>query len=249
MKPYLKILWKNWVESRSSSRAESVYTCSDFLYGVRKHQNIWAISRLLSGMVSETKARENLDKLQGSLRSSVQGNQNIIKDLKDQRIFSKRASYTIQWGSFCQDTAVPHPGSGKSRNGDTSRKNLGCAVDEDNIRAIEPSRYPNRETQRNPIIPVWKNYDIVRPRPSMAIGRPEIRPHQIRTRLKTEVSIPGADKNSTLTGISHLTCTKWRNIICPQLVASQNNISLPILNVNSLISNNVFNTDAHRQWR
>ena len=144
--PYLKSLLKNLAESRSSSCTKSVYTCSDCPYGLCKHQKMRAISRLLSRMVLKTKARENLEQLQGSLRSSVQGNPKIIKDLEDQRICSNCASRTSQCGAFLRGAAGPHHGAGKSCNGNISRQNLGRAVDKDNIGAIEPSRYPNRET-------------------------------------------------------------------------------------------------------
>ena len=94
----------------------------------------------------ERKARENLEQLQGSLNSSSQGNLKIIKDLEDQRICREHASRKIQCGAFKWYAAGPHPGAGKSSNGNTSLQNLGCAVDEDDIRALERSHYPNRET-------------------------------------------------------------------------------------------------------
>ena len=81
--------------------------------------------------------------------------------------------------------------------------------------------WPWNSKQRNPRIPVWKSWDIVWPRPSTAIGRPAIQPHQIKTRPKTAMYIQRTDKNSTLTGISHLTNTRWRNHTYQQLVASQ----------------------------
>ena len=65
-----------------------------------------------------------------------------------------------------------------------------------------------------------KNRDIVQPWPSTAIRRPEIRPRQIQTQTKTTMSTPRAE-NSTLTGTAPLTATRWRNLTCPQLVASQ----------------------------
>ena len=98
-------------------------------------------------MVPKKKAREILEKLQGSLRSSVQGNPKIIKDLEYRSICSKRASRTNQCGGFHQDAAGLHPGAGKSRNGKTSRQNLGRAVYKEDIGALEPSHDHNRETR------------------------------------------------------------------------------------------------------
>ena len=66
-----------------------------------------------------------------------------------------------------------------------------------------------------------KNREIIWPRPSTAIRRPATRPHQIRTRTKTEIFIQRAEKNSTLTGTDPLTATRWRKLTRPQLVASQ----------------------------
>ena len=102
-------------------------------------------------MVSETKAQENLEQLQGSLRSSLQGFPNIIKDLKDRRLCSKRASRTIQCGAFHRDAAGPHPVASDSRNGNTSRQNLVRAVDKDYLGDINPSHYPNGETRDSAI--------------------------------------------------------------------------------------------------
>ena len=159
-KPSLKILLKNWVESRSSSGAKSVYTCSDCLYGVRKYRKMRDISRWLPRMVPKAKAQENLEQLQGSLHSSVQGNPKIIKDIEDQRICSKCARYTSQCGAFQRYAAGPHNGAGKPRNDDTIQQNLSCTVDEDNLGALEPSRYPNCKTRNS----------AVRERPSKNIG-------------------------------------------------------------------------------
>ena len=53
--------------------------------------------------------------------------------------------------------------------------------------------------------------------------------------------------------IGHTTCyrqwnhTRARRV--DKLQRTTNHIALPILQVNSLISNDVFNTDAHHQWR
>ena len=66
-----------------------------------------------------------------------------------------------------------------------------------------------------------KNRDIVQPRPSTAIGHPEIRPRQIQTQTKTAMCTPRADKNSTLTGTDPITATMWRNFTRPRLVSSQ----------------------------
>ena len=47
---------------------------------------------------------------------------------------------------FSPRCSRPHPGAGKYHNGKTSRQNLCRAVDEDDLGALEPSRYSNRET-------------------------------------------------------------------------------------------------------
>ena len=149
--PIWRVSWENWVQSRSSNRAKSVYACSDFLHGVRKHRKMRAISRWLSRMVSETKAWKNMEQLQGSLCSSLQGDPKIIKDLKDWRMCRKRACRTSQCGTFHQYAAGPNPGAGESRNVDTSRQNLGCSTHEYDLGAINPSRYPNRKTRDSAI--------------------------------------------------------------------------------------------------
>ena len=66
-----------------------------------------------------------------------------------------------------------------------------------------------------------KNWYIVQPRPSTPIGRPAIRLRQIQTQTDTKICISRAEKNSTLTGNSHLTSTRWRKCTRPQPVASQ----------------------------
>ena len=66
-----------------------------------------------------------------------------------------------------------------------------------------------------------KNRDIVWPRPSTAIGIPAIRPHQIRIRSKTAMSIRVSETNSTLKGISHIKGTRSRSHTRPQVVASR----------------------------
>ena len=151
-----------------------------------------------------------MEQLQGSLRLSLQGNPKIIKEIEDQRLCSKCTQRTSQCGTFHQYAAGPHPGAGKSRNGDTIRQNLSFSDHEDGIRAIKPTCYPNRETHDSaiPERPSEKNREIVRPRPSTTIGRPEIRPHQIRTLPKTAMSIQGADTNSNLMDIAHFTGTR-----------------------------------------
>ena len=60
-----------------------------------------------------------------------------------------------------------------------------------------------------------KNRDIVQPRPSMDIGRPEIRPRQIQPQANIEMCTPRADKNSTLTDTAPPTSTGWRSHTCP----------------------------------
>ena len=95
-------------------------------------------------MVSKTKARENLEQLQGSLRSSLQEDPMIIKDIEERRICNKCASNTSQCSAFHQDSPGSHPGAGKSRNGNTIQQKLGCAFDKDDLGALDPSRYPNR---------------------------------------------------------------------------------------------------------
>ena len=69
-----------------------------------------------------------MEQLQGSLCSSLQGDPNIIKDLKNRRLWSKHARCTSQCGTFQWDESGPHPCSGESRNGYTSRQNIGRAV-------------------------------------------------------------------------------------------------------------------------
>ena len=66
-----------------------------------------------------------------------------------------------------------------------------------------------------------KNQYIVQPRPSSAIGRPEIRPRQIQTQAKTEMCTPRVDKNSTLKGTAPPTDTRWNKHTHPRRVASQ----------------------------
>ena len=122
-------------------------------------------------MVSKTKAQENLEQLQGSLCSILQGDPKITKDLEDQRLCSERARHTSRCGTFCQDAAGPHPGASKSHNSYTSQQNLGRAADEDNIRAIKPIRYPRSETHDSATRerPAEKNgtsFGSVRARPS-----------------------------------------------------------------------------------
>ena len=112
---------------------------------------MWVVSIRLSGMVSKTKAQENLEQLQGSFLSSLQGDPKIIKCLKDLRLCSKRARLTSQCGTFRRDAAGPHPGSGEYCNGYTNLQNLGRAADKDYLRAIKPSRYPHRKTCKSAI--------------------------------------------------------------------------------------------------
>ena len=90
-------------------------------------------------MVPKTKARENLEELQGLIFSIVQRNPKIINDLEDQRIGSECASRTSQCGNFHQDSSGPNPGAGKSHNIDTIENNLGGAVDKGDLGALKPS--------------------------------------------------------------------------------------------------------------
>ena len=87
-----------------------------------------------------------MEQLQGSLRSRLQGDTKILKNLEGQRICSKHTRHKRQCSTFHRDAAGPHPGAGESCNGYTSRQNIGCAAHKDNIRAINPIHYPHRET-------------------------------------------------------------------------------------------------------
>ena len=68
---------------------------------------------------------------QGSRR--LKDMQQMCKPHKLMRRFSPRCSRTTPWRWI-------------SCNGDSSRQNLGHAVDEDDLGYIKPSRYPNRKT-------------------------------------------------------------------------------------------------------
>ena len=67
-----RFIWRNWVESRSGSRAEFVFSGSDWLHGLRKHWIIWPISRQLPQMVVQDAKWKDMGKLQGQLRSGLQ---------------------------------------------------------------------------------------------------------------------------------------------------------------------------------
>ena len=131
------------MESRSRSSSKSVFNGSDCFYGVLKHRKMWAISRRLSIMVSKTKAQENLEQLQVSLCSILQGDPKIIEDLEDQRLCIKHTRCTSQCGNFYQNEAGPHPGAGECCNDNTSRQNIKYAADKNDIRAIDPIRHPH----------------------------------------------------------------------------------------------------------
>ena len=59
----------NWMESRSGSRAESVFSGSDCLYGLHKHWKMRVISRRLPRMFAQDTKWQDMGKLQGSLCS------------------------------------------------------------------------------------------------------------------------------------------------------------------------------------
>ena len=87
-----------------------------------------------------------MDQLQGSLCSSLQGEQKNLKEPEYQRLCSNLTCCTSQCGTFHQNAAGPHPGDGKSHNGYTSRHNIGRVSHEDYIRAIDPSCSPQHKT-------------------------------------------------------------------------------------------------------
>ena len=96
-----------------------------------------------------------MEQLQGSLCSSLQGDPNILKDLEDQRLCSKRTLCINQCVTFHRDAAGPHPGAGEYRNGYTSWQNIGRAAHEDDIGAIKPGLSPhckicNRTSRERP---------------------------------------------------------------------------------------------------
>ena len=162
-----------------------------------------------------------MEQLQGSLCSSLQGDPKIIKGLEDWRLCIERTRRTSQCDTFHQDAAVPHPGSGESCNGYTSWQNIGCAAHEYNIRAIEPSRYPNRETCNS----------ASRERSAEKLGHrptPSEHGYQASSNLTPSYQNSSQDrnvysksgKNMTLTGTSPPTATRWRKRTRPQFVAS-----------------------------
>ena len=139
------------LNQKSCHSAKYVYFRSDCLYGVSKHQKMRAISRWFSGIVPKTKAQEDLENFQRSLRKSVQENPKIIKDFKYRGVCSQCAIHTSQYGIVHQDAAGPHHGAVKSYNGDTSRQNIGLSVDENNRGDLNPSLYPHRHASNGTI--------------------------------------------------------------------------------------------------
>ena len=87
-----------------------------------------------------------MEQLQGSLRSSLQGDTKTLKEIEYRRMCSKRTRRTSQCGNVHQDAAGPHPSAGESRTGYTSPQNIGRADHKDDIRAIEPSCYSHCKT-------------------------------------------------------------------------------------------------------
>ena len=150
-----------------------------------------------------------MEQFQGSLCSILQRDPKITKDLEYRRLCSKLTRCTSQCFTFHQDAAVPHPGTGKSLNGYTSRQNIVCADHEYDIGAIEPSHYPRRKTRDS----------TIRERPAEKSGHcsnPAEHGHRvssnltrrIQTQTKTKTCTPRAGKTSTLTGTAPLTSTR-----------------------------------------
>ena len=137
------------MESRSSSRAESVFSGSDCFYGVRKHRKMRAIPRQLPRMVSQDTKWQNMEQLQVSLLSSLQGYSKILNNFEDRRLCSARTRCTIQCGTFRQDAAGPHPGAGEYRDRHTIRKDISRAAHEDDIGAINTGCSPDCETRNS----------------------------------------------------------------------------------------------------
>ena len=157
-----------------------------------------------------------MEQLQVSHWSCLQGYPKILKDLKDQRLCRKRTRCTSQCGTFHQGAAGPHPGTGKYRNGYTSRQNIGRAAHEDYIRAIEPSHSPHRKTHDS----------TSRERPAEKSGhRSTPAKHGHRASSNSTPSDPTSSQywnvysksgqNSILTGTAPPTATRWRRHTCP----------------------------------
>ena len=96
-------LSKNWVESRSGSRADSVLSVSDFLHCLRKHWQMWHISRRFPQIVVQDTKWQDMGQLQGPIRSGLQGGSKILKNFKDQRLRSARARCTSKRRTFHQN--------------------------------------------------------------------------------------------------------------------------------------------------
>ena len=136
-------------ESKSGRCAECVFYGSDFLYGVREHWKMWAISRQFPRMVTQDMKLQDLGQLQGSLRLVLQGDLKILKNFKDQRLCIARTRRTSKRGTFHQDATVPHPGASKSRGRHANWHDISRAAHEDNFGAIKPGRATHGKTRNN----------------------------------------------------------------------------------------------------
>ena len=110
---------KKWVESRSGSRAEFVFSGSDCLHVLRKHWQMWTLPRQLPRLVAKDAKWQDMEQLQGPLRSGLQGDSKILKNFEDQRVCSARACWTSKRRNFHWYATRPHPGASECRDRQT----------------------------------------------------------------------------------------------------------------------------------
>ena len=165
------------MESRSSSRAESVFAGSDCFYGVRKYRKMRAIPRRLSILVSQTKSWYNMKQLQSSLCWAFKETQRSSRTLMTKgyaaNLHAAQANAEL-FTEMQQDHTLALENLATATQADrTSVALLTKTISELSIQVAHiTAKLATSQAESDRL----KNRDIVQPQPSTAIGCPKFWP-------------------------------------------------------------------------